>query len=70
MGGKRSGPTAEEKELQRLQNERLQEEQAAAERLKKEQQALLKAKRSGGLGGLLQGTEEGEKGGYKRLLGG
>lgn len=70
MGGGRKGPTKEEQELQRLQNERLEEERAAAERLKKEQQALLKAKRSGGLGGLLQGTEEGEKGGYKRLLGG
>lgn len=69
MRSKKSGPTAEEKELQRLQNERLKEEQTAAERLKKEQEAIMKARRSGGLGGLLSGTEEGEKGGYQKLLG-
>ncbi len=70
MGGSSSGPSKEELEIQRMQKERLQEEQALASRTKKEQQALLKARRSGGLGGLLQGSETGEKGGYQSLLGG
>jgi hypothetical protein len=70
MGGKKQGPTQEELEIQRLQKERLAEEQAQAERVKKEQQALIKARRSGGMGGLLQGSETGESGGYSSLLGG
>ncbi len=71
MGGNSSiKPTGEELEIQRMQKERLKEEQALTLRTKKEQQALLKARRSGGLGGLLQGSETGEKGGYQSLLGG
>jgi len=65
-----SGPSAEELEMQKLQNERLREEQAAADRAKREKQAMTKARRSGGLGGLLTGSESGEKGGYSSLLGG
>lgn len=70
MGGKSKGPSAEEQEITRLQKERLEEEQALASRTKKEQEALMKARRGGGIGGLLQGSETGEKGGYKTLLGG
>ncbi len=63
-------PTSEEKEIKRMQKERLKEEQALTTRAKKEQQALIQARRSGGFGGLLQGSESGEKGGYQSLLGG
>ncbi len=71
MGGNSSiKPTGEELEIQRMQKERLKEEQALTTRAKKEQQASIQARRSGGLGGLLQGSESGEKGGYQSLLGG
>lgn len=70
MGSSSKGPSAEEQEMTRLQNERLRQEQEAAERLKKENKAMMDARRQGGMGGLLQGSEEGEKGGYRNLLGG
>lgn len=71
MGGKSRGPSAEEKEAQRLQNQRLKDERALAERQKKEANALMKARRSGGAqGSLISGDQSGEKGGYKSLLGG
>lgn len=62
------GPTPEELEAQRLQNERLQNELDAAERQKKEANALMKARR-GGAGSLLTGSESGTNSGYSSILG-
>lgn len=69
-GSKPRGPSPEEREAQRLQNERLKEERRLAKEQEAANNALRKARRAGGgAGGLILGDEEGSTKGYKSLLG-